>query len=207
MIHRASYEGTVFHQRHATRDHSFQHRVVMHYFDLDVAQSDRIRTEADAGVDGPVRLLSFGHGFNPVSFYYCFDRDEYVVAIVAEVTNTPWREQHRYVLTPDEYGALRGEFPKRLHVSPFFGLNQTYEWSATVPGDDVSVRLDNIENGERVFSAGVSLTRLPTPKRRSRFGGLRNLALIYGHAAVLRVKGVRPVPHPGATTSEPTRTR
>ena len=47
---------------------------------------------------GPVRILthlrSFGHCFNPVSFYYCFDADEEVGAILAEVTNTPWGERH-----------------------------------------------------------------------------------------------------------------
>ena len=52
---------------------------------------------------GPIRLLThlrtFGHCFNPVSFYYCFAADgERLEAIVAEVTNTPWGERHAYVL-------------------------------------------------------------------------------------------------------------
>jgi hypothetical protein len=45
--------------------------------------------------DGPIRLLThmryFGQCFNPVSFYYCYDTaGERVMAVVAEVTNTPW---------------------------------------------------------------------------------------------------------------------
>jgi DUF1365 family protein len=41
--------------------------------------------------NGPIRLLThlryFGHCFNPVSFYYCFDdKDKKVEAIMAEVT-------------------------------------------------------------------------------------------------------------------------
>ena len=52
---------------------------------------------------GPIRLLThlryFGHCFNPVSFYYCFnDSDEKVEAIMAEVTNTPWKERYAYVI-------------------------------------------------------------------------------------------------------------
>jgi hypothetical protein len=54
---------------------------------------------------GAVRLLThlryFGHCFNPVSFYYCFDVEgagERLHSIVAEITNTPWKERHRYVL-------------------------------------------------------------------------------------------------------------
>ncbi len=49
-----------------------------------------------------VRLLTnlrmFGHCFNPVSFYYCFDREERLQAVVAEVTSTPWGERHAYVM-------------------------------------------------------------------------------------------------------------
>ena len=48
---------------------------------------------------GRIRLLThlryFGHSFNPVSFYYCFDEhDTRVETIVAEITNTPWKERH-----------------------------------------------------------------------------------------------------------------
>jgi len=53
--------------------------------------------------EGPIRLLThltyFGHGFNPVSFYYCYRADGTTLdALVAEVNNTPWNEQHPYVL-------------------------------------------------------------------------------------------------------------
>ncbi|MEA2323929.1 MAG: uncharacterized protein QOD81_3779, partial [Solirubrobacteraceae bacterium] len=56
------------------------------------------RTGRDPG--GPVRLLTqlrtLGHCFNPVSFYYCFDGEDRMQAMVAEVTNTPWGERHAY---------------------------------------------------------------------------------------------------------------
>ena len=52
---------------------------------------------------GPIRLLThlryFGHCFNPVSFFYCYDpAGEKVETIVAEITNTPWHERYCYVL-------------------------------------------------------------------------------------------------------------
>ena len=70
----------------------------------------------------------FGKAFNPVSFYYCFDpRPSSLDAVVAEVTSTPWGERHPYVLhRADESPVLTGEFAKRLHVSPFMGMGQTY---------------------------------------------------------------------------------
>ncbi len=178
-----------------------------------LADAVRTKVRADTGIvaDGPVRLLSqlrsFGHCFNPVSFYYCFDRAENVVAIVAEVTNTPWGERHAYVLAPDDTGALTGSFPKQLHVSPFFGMNQTYLWHATAPAESLVVHLDNVEDGVRVFDATLSLRRLPfdaaTTRRLARrypLSSVRTLALIYAHAVALRLKGVHLVSHTGAIT-------
>lgn len=57
--------------------------------------------------DSQIRLLTglrvFGLEFNPVSFFYVLDRDgERVNALVAEVNNIPWFEQHVYVMTPSE---------------------------------------------------------------------------------------------------------
>ncbi len=48
-------------------------------------------------------LRSLGRCFNPVSFYYCFgnsgdDSGERLLAVLAEVTNTPWGERHAYVI-------------------------------------------------------------------------------------------------------------
>src|ERR1019366_6516495 len=62
-----------------------------------------VRERAGVALDGPIRLLTclryFGHCFNPVSFYYCFEPSgEHVRAVVAEVTNTPWGERHSYVM-------------------------------------------------------------------------------------------------------------
>ncbi len=60
--------------------------------------------------DGPIRLLThlrtYGHCFNPVSFYYCFDRSgEQLSHVLAEVTNTPWGERHAYVLSAAAAGS------------------------------------------------------------------------------------------------------
>jgi DUF1365 family protein len=62
---------------------------------LDCAVRGLVSERTGECPEGPIRLLthprSFGHCFNPVSFYYCFDADgERLEAVVAEVTNTPW---------------------------------------------------------------------------------------------------------------------
>src|SRR5262245_2484107 len=62
---------------------------------LDVAVRDLVENRTGRRPRGAIRLLThlryFGHGFNPVSYYYCFDADGGdVETVVAEVNNTPW---------------------------------------------------------------------------------------------------------------------
>ena len=103
-----------------------------HFGDPAVPLADSVRdlVARETGVRpaGPIRLLThlryFGHVFNPVSFYYCFDKDDSrVETIVAEVNNTPWGEQHCYVLPQSMNAGQAGHgryFPEKvMHVSPF----------------------------------------------------------------------------------------
>jgi DUF1365 family protein len=159
---------------------------------------------------GPVRVLThprvFGACFNPVSFYYCFTPGERLEAVVAEVTNTPWGERHAYVVqrSGDEV-VLGGEHEKALHVSPFMDMDQRYEWRVPPPGPTLSVHIENRRAEEKTFDATLALERRPlTSAALNRFvarypaGTLRFVALIYGHALGLRLKGVSVHRHPRA---------
>jgi DUF1365 family protein len=131
--------------------------------DLKTAVLDRVDTALGFRPSGPVRVLTqvrnFGYVFNPVSFYYCFAADgETLEAIVAEITNTPWKERHAYVLRARD-GAVRSGFAKAFHVSPFFGMAQQYRWQLSTPGPDLTVAMVNEERGRPVFSATLALTR------------------------------------------------
>jgi DUF1365 family protein len=175
--------------------------------------------------EGPIRLLThlrcFGHCFNPVSFYYCFDRTgEHVRTVVAHVTNTPWGESHSYVMPvsrASDHGSatlLRASSRKRLHVSPLMGMQHTYEWRASEPAEQLLVHIESrtsggegSEGGERVFDATLSLRRrelssgqLARSLARYPFLTLRILARIYGHALRLRVRGASYFPHPAKGT-------
>ncbi len=164
----------------------------------------RVREATGAAPDGPVRLLTHlrvaGRCFNPVSFYYCHGREGALEAIVAEVTNTPWGERHAYVLD----GTRRGSFDKRLHVSPFFGMDQRYAWEASEPGDTLTVHIANHEARGRVFDATLRLAREPLTRAglaRHAGSALRVGVLIYGHAVALKLRGVSLHPHPDPVRS------
>jgi DUF1365 family protein len=69
---------------------------------------DRLaRDAARSGIDlpdGRILLLThlryLGYCFNPVSFFYCFDRAEHLRVVLAEVSNT-FGGRHNYWLRPD----------------------------------------------------------------------------------------------------------
>jgi DUF1365 family protein len=137
---------------------------------LDEAVRELVAARLGARPDGPIRLLThlryLGHCFNPVSFYYCYDAaGTQVSTIVAEVNNTPWGEQHCYVLGQDldeGSGAWhRYRFPKGFHVSPFIDMTVDYDWRFREPGETIAVTMENLDQatGERILAAHLGLAR------------------------------------------------
>ena len=121
-------------------------------------------------VKGPIRLLTnlryLGYCFNPVSFYYCFDEEDLNVdVIMAEVTNTPWDERHSYIISERDkdgkFGNLVADLEKKLHVSPFWGMDHKYEWFFTQPNENLLVNMKNFKDGNKVFDATLKMKRLP----------------------------------------------
>jgi DUF1365 family protein len=164
--------------------------------------------------EGPVRVLtqlrSFGVCFNPVSFYYCFaPGGAELEQVLVEVTNTPWGERRAYLLADHHSGSrvLHGDFDKELHVSPFFGMDHRYHARATVPGDTLSVHIENEHRGATVFDATLRMHRRELSRAcaarmtaRHPAASAQVLALIYGHAVALRLKGAAIHPHPEAAS-------
>ncbi len=140
--------------------------------ELPLIDAVRARVQAALGraPEGPIRLLThlryFGFVFNPVSFYYCYQADGTTLdCIVAEITNTPWKERHAYVLPAadaERHGrALQWDFDKRFHVSPFMAMDHGYRWRLTPPVEDLHVHMDVLREGVREFDATMTLQRRP----------------------------------------------
>jgi len=132
------------------------------------AVRDLVQAETGRRPAGPIRLLThlsyFGYGFNPVSFYFCFDSEgESVETVVAEVNNTPWGEQHCYVLDESiNFGSRdkkRYEIEKQFHVSPFMDLDMHYRWRLTQPGEKLLIHIENEKDSNKLFDATLTLQR------------------------------------------------
>lgn len=109
---------------------------------------------------GRVQLLTHcrvaGYVFNPVSFFYCFDRRNQLALVVAEVNNT-YGERHVYVLPAD--GPTLPSAKKAFHVSPFFGLEGTYHFSVPAPAATLDVGIDLTVGASRQFRARLRLEK------------------------------------------------
>lgn len=75
------------------------------------------------------RLL--GYTFNPVSFYFCYDRETRLRAVICEVSNT-FGERHNYLVAHKDHRPIEAQDRMRadkvFHVSPFFPLGGRYEF-------------------------------------------------------------------------------
>lgn len=183
---------------------------------LDQAVRDLVAENTGTRLAGPVRLLThmryFGYCYNPVSFYYCFAGNETELeAIVAQIHNTPWGERHCYVLAAEkserEEDWMRFRFPKEFHISPFMGMNLSYDWRFQIPGDTLDVQMINYENGNQFFDVALSLSREEISARslsrvmtRYPFMTVKVLGAIYWQAFRLLLKRAPFHDHPLSKT-------
>ncbi|MDO8212992.1 DUF1365 domain-containing protein [Conexibacter sp. CPCC 206217] len=183
---------------------------------LDEAVRDLVEQRLGSRPAGPVRMLAqvrtWGVGFNPVAFYWCFDaRGERVEAVVAEVTNTPWGERHAYVAGAggNDANVLVSRHTKALHVSPLMEMEMEYVWRISTPGARIAISIANERDGAVVFDAGLALHRREIARRSLTTILLRHplvtaqvLVRIYVEALRLKLKGVGWHAKPAATHSE-----
>ena len=95
------------------------------------------------------QLRVAGYVFNPVSFYWCYRADGSLACIVAELNNT-FGERLPELLAGD---TLTYEHDKRLHVSPFMGLEQRYRYRFSEPGETMFARIEVHEDGSMPLQA------------------------------------------------------
>ena len=155
--------------------------------------------------DGEIVLLTLprllGYAFNPVSFWFCFDRDKQLRAVLAEVNNT-FGERHCYLCFHETHEPItktaRLVLRKMFHVSPFMEVKGSYRFRFDYDADRIGVQIDLLDEEGVILATSMSgrpqaITALGLLK--TAFGyplqTVKVVALIHYQAVKLFLKGVR----------------
>lgn len=166
---------------------------------------------ADCSLDGgSIKLLCypriFGYAFNPLSVYYCFDRDGRLAVLLYEVCNT-FGERHTYVIpaAAGEDEVLRHQCAKEMYVSPFIPMACHYKFAMTMPDQTLSVTIDEHDEEGRLLVASFKARRKPISDAmlaqalvRFPLMTLKVTAAIHWQALKLWLKGIAYIPHKAA---------
>ncbi len=130
---------------------------------------DSVRAKLAAeGIDLPDARISLlcmprvlGHGFNPLSVYFCHDSEGRLAAIVHAVRNT-FGQRHDYVLPVrgERGGWVRQASAKAFHVSPFMPMELRYVFEIAPPGPAVHVGVDVFDGDGLMLSASFAGQRV-----------------------------------------------
>jgi hypothetical protein len=171
-----------------------------------------------AGFDcarGRIVLLTmprlFNYVFNPLSIYFCYDRDGALVALVHQVSNT-FGERHFYVLAPQPTGdrQIAQSCEKAFFVSPFLEMGLSYEFAVTPPGERAVVSMLVRRGREVALTASFAGERRDLTDANLLRAWLANplmtfvvIAGIHWEALKMWMKGVRFLGRQGAASVLP----
>lgn len=174
---------------------------------------DALSPVLGSGPVGAVRMLTqvrrWGWLFNPITVYVAWDSDpELPVGAVLEVTNTPWKERHRYPVAlapPNAAGWMTATTDKVLHVSPF--LDEAFRYDLRLRGSHERIEFDldivPHDGDEPTILTAMSVDRRPATReslgaelRTNPFPTHRVSLGIHAQAVRLWRKRVPFVPHP-----------
>ncbi len=101
----------------------------------------------------------FGYVFNPLSIFYCYDKNLNIKAILYEVKNT-FNEQHTYVFRCSQSSNLiLHKCRKKFYVSPFIEMKTFYNFRLFKPGRNLNIIIKQRD------SKGPLLTARQTGKK------------------------------------------
>jgi DUF1365 family protein len=152
-------------------------------------------------------LSCLGYCFNPISLFFVFsENSRQLDYLILEVTNTPWGEQHHYVLESsgtEKNNVYHYQFKKELHVSPFMAMNYEYQVNLKLTANELIVHMENQVDGKKDFDATLHLKA--SVQKKTSFMSVfwqyplmtyKVAAAIYWQALTLWLKGVPFHSHP-----------
>lgn len=183
---------------------------------------DKILLDQDVQrVDGEIVLVTMprilGYVFNPVSFWYCYDKSQNLHAVICEVNNT-FGETHTYVCEFDQETPAKEqimETDKVFHVSPFLTRDGGYRFRFAIGDQKMGAWIDYYHrNGQKQLLTALSGTFVDLDRKsctrafwRYPLVTFKAIFLIHWQALKLFAKKIKYVPKPEQKTIRVTKTR
>ncbi len=147
-------------------------------------------------------LRTFGHVFNPASFFLCRDETGALRVVVIEVHNT-YGERHLYTLRAQDAGdRLTGSMAKAFYVSPFIEMEGRYAVHVRDDAAGVRIAINERQGGEPLLTTTLVLRRRALTDRmlvrmliRYPLVTHKTIAMIHWHALRLWLRGARFIRH------------
>ena len=151
-----------------------------------------------------IMLLTFprllGYAFNPVSFYFCFDRQGQCQCAIAEVGNTFKEKKLYFVGTGNklENNTFHLRTPKYFYVSPFIDLDVDFDFRLKIPDERLELHVDDFKEDKKILAASLTGKRVVLSDKTLLFFfikypliTLKVITMIHWNALLLYFKGIK----------------
>jgi uncharacterized protein len=129
----------------------------------------------------------FGYVFNPLSIFWCHDRDGQLRHVIAEVHNT-YGERHAYLLPPADLPVVTA---KEFYVSPFNPVDGYYLVRAPRPDTEVDITVALHRDHRQAFIANMRGQRRPATTREVAIMQIISPLAPFVVAARIRIQGIK----------------
>jgi len=178
------------------KDHGFRDgRGLRGYVEAALARQNLQEFSAKITFITMPRLL--GYAFNPISFYYCYNAQGILGAVLHQVKNT-FGDQVGYLMPVADPRKIRQSAPKRMHVSPFFDMQGGYRFALSPPGEKLIVSIQYGTPAEKRMTATMNLHARPWSDAAALrlllempFSTLKVITAIHWQALKLFIRGAK----------------
>ena len=186
-------------------DHGPRDGSTLYEWAQDILKSHKVKNVKDITLITTPRYL--GYGFNPISYWLCYDTEDNIRAILCEVHNT-FGEDHTYICVPQEGNVIDDTTltttEKVFHVSPFMHRHGRYDFRFKISDPYFASWIDYFAEDNTKLLATSLMGQLRPWTRVSYhkflwaypFNSLKTIGLIHWQALKLALKGLKYISKP-----------